>query len=76
MMGYDTINKAYLAFYYPNECDLHKGMPFNCTIIEVKTNYSKVDQLVDKAYNILDGEIPDSNEDCDYCKWLKKNKLF
>jgi hypothetical protein len=71
-MGYDTTNKAYLAFYYPDECELHEGMPFNCTIIEVKTNHSRVDKLVDKAYAILSGELPDSHENCDYCKWNKE----
>ena len=55
--------------YYPDECKLHKGMPFNCTIIEVETNFSRVNKLVDKAYDVLNGEVPDSNENCDYCKW-------
>ena len=68
-MGYDTTNKAYLAFYYPDECELHNGMPFNCTIIEVKTNFSRVEKLVDKAYNVLNGDMPKSSEDCEYCNW-------
>ena len=68
-MGYDTISKAYLAFYYPDECGLHNGMPFNCTIIEVKTNLSRVNKLLDKAYNVLNEKMPDSHEDCEYCKW-------
>ena len=68
-MGYDTTNKAYLAFYYPDACELHEGMPFNCTIIEVKTNLSRVDKLVRKAYDTLNGEMPDSREKCEYCKW-------
>ena len=68
-MGYDTTNKAYLAFYYPDECELHEGMPFNCTIIEVKTNLSRVDNLIDRAYTVLNGELPDSGENCGYCKW-------
>lgn len=69
LMGYDTTNKAYLAFYYPDECDLHNGMPFNCTIIEVKTNPSAVEKLVEKAFTILNGELPKSNENCEYCRW-------
>ena len=73
MMGYDTANKAYLAFYYPDECELHNGMPFNCTIIEVKTKLSRVNKLIDKAYTILNGEIPDSNENCEYCKWISES---
>lgn len=68
-MGYDTIDKAYLAFYYPDECELHEGMPFNCTIIEVKTNLSRVDKLIDKAFNILNEDLPKSNDNCEYCKW-------
>lgn len=70
-MGYDTTNKAYLAFYYPDECELHEGMPFNCMIIEVKTNLSRVDKLIEKAYNVLNGEMPKSGENCEYCKWKK-----
>ena len=68
-MGYDTTNKAYLAYYYPDECELHEGMPFNCTIIEVKTNLSRVNKLIEKAHDALNGEQPDSNENCEYCKW-------
>ena len=69
-MGYDTTNKAYLAFYYPDECELHNGMPFNCIVIEVKTDLTRVKNLVDKAYIILNGEIPNSHENCEYCGWV------
>ena len=68
-MGYDTTNKAYLAFYYPDECDLHNGMPFFCKVIEVETNLSRAEKLVDKAFTILNGELPESNDNCEYCKW-------
>ncbi len=68
-MGYDTTNKAYLAFYYPDECELHEGMPFNCTVIEVKTNPSSIKDLVKEAFNILNGDIPEVGENCEYCKW-------
>ena len=71
-MGYDTTNKAYLAFYYPDECELHKGMPFNCTIIEMKTNFSRVNKLIDKAYTVLNRKLPASDDKCDYCKWINE----
>ena len=58
-----------LAFYYPDECDLHKGMPFYCTILEVKTDHDKVAELVFKAYDILNGEMPDSGYNCEFCRW-------
>jgi len=48
---------------------MHEGMPFNCKILEVKTNISRVDKLVDKAFTILSNEMPESHENCEYCKW-------
>jgi hypothetical protein len=44
-------------------------MPFNCTILEVKTNLSRINKLLEKAYNVLNGKIPESDENCEYCKW-------
>jgi len=71
-MGYETTNKAYLAFYYPDECDLHNGMPFFCKVIEIETNPSRAEKLVDKAFTILNDELPESNENCEYCKWKQE----
>ena len=56
-------------FYYPDECDLHEGMPFNCTVVEVKTYPSLVNDLIKKALDILNGDLPGSSENCGYCKW-------
>jgi hypothetical protein len=68
-IGYKTTNKAYLAFYYPDECELHNGMPFHCKIIEVKTHHNKVEKLMDKAHKTLNGKMPKNVEGCDFCKW-------
>jgi len=74
MMGYKTTNKAYLAYYYPDYCDLHKGMPFFCTIIEVETDPSITKELLLKAHNFLNSSIPTPGDNCEYCKW-KELKL-
>lgn len=71
MMGYKTTNKAYLAYYHPDYCDLHKGMPFCCTIIEVETNPSITKELLSKAYDVLNETIPAPGENCQYCKWIE-----
>jgi hypothetical protein len=56
----------YVFFDY---CDLHKGMPFGCTIIEVETNPSTTKELLSKAYKILNESTPKPGENCEYCKW-------
>ena len=75
-IGYKTIDKAFLIYYYPDECDLHNGMPFNCTVTEVKTNLSRVNGLLDKAFTILNDELPEPNEKCEYCGWIDKVKYL
>lgn len=70
-LGYKTTNKAFLAFYYPDECDLHEKMPFNCTILEIKTDYQAVIDLLKKAFDILNGDLPKANKNCEFCKWRK-----
>ena len=68
-LDYKTINIAYLAFYYPDECDLYKGMPFHCRILKVKTSPQRVSNLVKKAYDILNSGIPEGKNSCEYCRW-------
>jgi hypothetical protein len=72
VMGYKTTNKAYLAFYHPDDCELHNGMCMNCTVIEVKTNPSHVVELINNAYTVLNGKIPKPGDTCEYCKWREK----
>ena len=69
MMGYKTTNKAYLAYYSPDDCDIHNGMCIICTIIEMKTNPSHAKALVKKAYEVLNSPMPASSDRCQYCKW-------
>jgi len=71
-MGYKTTNKAYLAYYYPDDCELHNGMCIHCTVIEVKTNPTHAKELVNKAYNVLNGPMPKHSENCGYCKWVNE----
>ena len=71
-MGFNITDKAYLVYYYPKECELHEGMPFNCSVIEVKTNLSRVNGLIEKAYKILNGELPDPSTNCGYCNWSQE----
>ena len=67
--GYKTTNKAYLAYYYPDDCDIHTGMDIHCAVVEVKTNYDRVLKLLQRANKILNGDIPHSSKDCNFCKW-------
>lgn len=70
-MGYKTTNKAYLTYFTPDDCDLHNGMKINCSIIEVTTDSSHVVDLMDTAYEILNGAMPEPGEHCEFCRWAQ-----
>jgi len=71
-LGYKTTNKAYLAFYYPDDCDLHNGMCIHCKVIEVQTNLSNTKELVNKAYKVLNEPMPQHSDNCGYGKWSEE----
>ena len=71
--GYKTTNKAFLAYYHPNDCDIHNGMCMNCSVVEVETNPSRVTGIIKKAHKILNGKIPKWSNNCEFCKWVDKN---
>ena len=71
-MGYKTMKKAFIAYYYPDySSDLHNGMILNCTLLEMDTNPEYVKDLIKKAYDVLNGPIPNPSKDCDYCRWMQ-----
>jgi len=71
-MGYKTTNIAYLAYYYPDDCELHNGMCMHCTVIEIKTNPPHVKELLHRASKTLISPIPKPGENCEYCKWREE----
>jgi hypothetical protein len=73
MNNYQTDDRAYLAFYYPDDYNLllHNGLPISCMVVEVKTNPSHAEELVKKACDILDGPMPESRSQCSYCNWFQ-----
>ena len=74
--GYKTTNKAFLAYYHPDDCDIHNGMCMHCSVVEVKTSPDRVTGIVKKTQKILNGEIPKCSDNCEFCKWVDKNTMF
>jgi hypothetical protein len=79
MNGYKTMNKGILAFYCPDDGDLHNGMTLRCTIRQVITDPNHTISMIRQARNILNKPIPEPGDHCEYCKWtqlLSKNNLI
>lgn len=67
--GYKTKNFGYLAYYHPQECELHDGMDIQVSIMKIQTNPERVKQALKKASKVLNGKLPKVNGTCEYCKW-------
>jgi len=72
MNDYKTANMAFLAFYFPDDSELHNGMNLHCTVVEVNTNPHHIKELINTAMDVLTGSIPRRGENCEYCKWVEK----
>jgi hypothetical protein len=69
--GYKTIPKAYVAYFFPGESDLHKGMNMTCNVIEVCTDPNRIENLLRKAVKVLYGSVPNPGRFCRYCEWTR-----
>lgn len=67
--NYKTTNKAYLAYYYPDDCDIHDGLDICCTVTEIKTNPDNAKKIIDDAIKVLNGKMPNPSSECGFCKW-------
>ena len=72
--GYKTKNVAFLAYYFPCECEIHQGLDIQCKILKIKTNATRVNNLLENAGNLLSKKMPKASEDCEYCKWAVRLK--
>ncbi|VVB59920.1 PD-(D/E)XK nuclease superfamily protein [uncultured archaeon] len=73
---YKTIPRAYLAYFSPRESDVDEVMTLTCSVIEVCTNPDRVDSLMRKAVQVLNGSIPYPGQNCPYCGWIQSLAKF
>jgi hypothetical protein len=71
MNGYKTKNEAYLAYYYPSDCDMHDGVDFTCDVVKLNTDPDRAMKLLNKAVDILNGDMPEPSADCSFCNYKK-----
>jgi hypothetical protein len=67
--GFETEDYAYLLFYHPKEVEEDGDVAFHTDLIKVNISTDNAEKLFDEAIEILKGEMPDFNEECEFCKW-------
>lgn len=74
--GYKTTDFAYLVYYSPETSKIHNGITFNFDVKKIDIDISHAEKVVYDAINCLKNDLPKSNENCGYCKWVNDVKEF
>jgi hypothetical protein len=67
--GYETEDYAYLLFYLPEKVLESGEFIFKNELVKMKIDVAHAEFLFKRAIKIIQGEIPESGEGCEYCKW-------
>jgi len=67
--GFKHPSFAYLIFYIPKEIQEDGVIVFDIQPIEVKTSPSDAKKVFEEAARLLQGPIPPSHSECEFCSW-------
>ncbi len=66
--GYDTEDYTYLLFYHPDKV-VENIFLFHTNIVKVEVNVEQAEKIWKDALKLLDGPMPASSDDCEYCRY-------
>lgn len=72
--GYKTEDYAYLLFYVPEKINGNGSFIFRTELIKMKINVRHAEELFRKAIQVLKGSMPESSEECEFCRWIGEFK--
>lgn len=72
--GYKTKGLAYLVYYYPKEVSTGGRVIFEVSPFKINTNPDNAKKLVEDAAKLLEGPLPKSSWNCEYCCWLEARR--
>ncbi len=67
--GYETEDYAYLLFYHPDKVNENGDVIFNTDLVKMKINVKNAENIFKRALEVLNGDMPECSEECEYCKW-------
>ncbi|MFH2027899.1 MAG: PD-(D/E)XK nuclease family protein [Nanoarchaeota archaeon] len=70
--GYKTEDYTYLIFYHPDRVNKDGSVIFNTDMVKIKVNIKNAEKIFDRAIKVLEGDMPESSEDCSFCSWVDK----
>lgn len=70
--GYKTKDSAYIVYYSPQKIERDGLVRFNINPFRLETSLERIKNTFSDAVNLLKGNIPRQNQDCEYCNWFNR----
>lgn len=67
--GYQTTKSGYLVYYVPEAVKESGVVQFNVQVFQFVTESQRAMNMVKQLVDVLDGKIPKTGQDCEYCAW-------
>ncbi len=67
--GYKTKGIAYLVYYKPQEVIGEGEIKFQIVVKKMETDHKRAIRLFENAIELLEGPMPKSHSECQYCSW-------
>ena len=68
--GHKTEDYAYLLFYVPKEVNARGDVVFDVDVVKMKIDTKNAEKILKAAIELLEGEMPKPDEECEFCKWI------
>jgi len=73
--NYETEDYAYLLFYHPTGVNEKGDIIFQTDLIKMEISINNAAKIFHNALELLKGDIPEPENDCNYCKWAKDSNF-
>lgn len=73
--GYETEDYTYLLFYYPHQVEENEYVCFKTELITIQIGIKNAEQIFQKAVDILEGDCPEPDKECVFCRWANESFL-
>ncbi len=70
--GFKTTDHAFLLFYYPDTFTENGEVKFHHQALKITVDPANAEKVFRGAIQVLNGEKPDKNKDCQFCRYREK----
>ena len=74
--GYETEDYAYLLFYHPDRVNENGDFVFHTDLVRMNMSVKNAERIFNEAVKVLEGDMPEPSDNCQFCKWVDKYKLY